>query len=217
MTGDSLDILSRVKRLIPNRWFSFVAPYRDALMGGLSDGAAWSYSLISYARLQTRIATSTGIFLDLIAFDFLGRYLLRSGANDAVFRAQIKATILQERVTRQGMINALTTVTGSPPAIFEPWNTGDTGAYGVPTFAYGAAGGWGSMNLPGQVFVKARHAIGPLTPNVGGFGNYPGGYGGGSVEYINPDQEAGVVDEAQILATILATKPTGAIVWTQIL
>jgi hypothetical protein len=34
------------------------------------------------------------------------------------------------------------------PKVFEPWNTYDTGAYGVPTVGYGVGqGGWGNMNL----------------------------------------------------------------------
>jgi len=72
-TGDSNDILTRVKMLIPFRWFSWVAPIRDAILGGLSDSMAWCYSWIVYAKQQSRIATSTGPFLDLISYDFLGR------------------------------------------------------------------------------------------------------------------------------------------------
>jgi hypothetical protein len=154
-TGTSADILTRVKALIPNRWFTYVAPLRDAVLGGLSDSAAWCYQWVAYAVQQSRLATSTGPFLDIIAYDFFQRNLLRNGSNDAAFLARIKALLFQERVTRAGMVNVLTTLTGKAPIIFEPWNTGDTGAYGIamayagfnPGFAngggYGVALGYG--------------------------------------------------------------------------
>ena len=103
------------------------------------DAAAWCYSWIVYAQTQARLATATGIFLDIISLDFLGRHLLRNGSTDGIFRAKIKATILQERVTRQGMISALTTLTGFVPQIFEPWNLRDATGYGVGLSGYGVS------------------------------------------------------------------------------
>jgi hypothetical protein len=114
-TGDSNDILTRVKMLIPFRWFAWVAPLRDAVLGGLSDSTAWCYSWIVYARQQSRIATSTGPFLDLISYDFLARHLPRGQMNDATYRVRIMATILQERVTRAGMIWAINGFVGTAP------------------------------------------------------------------------------------------------------
>jgi hypothetical protein len=218
-TGSSDDITGRVKGVIPRRWWAWVAPIYAALLGGISDQFTWGYAWITYARQQSRIATSSGIFLDIIAYDFLGRFLGRKGTTDSAFRAQITATILKERVTRAGMVNALSTLTGSPPKVFEPWNTFDTGAIGVAAsgLAIGQGGGWGSMQLPGQIFLQVRHGIGPLTPNVAGIGSYLGGIGVGSIEYISPNQEAGSVNSAQIYTTIQTTKPSGVIVWTAIL
>jgi len=215
--GDSADILSRVKQLIPSFWFSYVAPYRDAIIGALSDRAAWCYSWIIYAQKQARIATATGPFLDMIAYDFLSRYLVRKNANDSVFRAKIKATILQERVTRKGMINAIAQLVGTPPKIFEPWNPNDAGAYGVNIFGYGVAGGWGSMQLPGQVFITVTRGPNSGIPNVGGYSNYPGGYGTPSnIEYAGASVELAGVTDQDILDVIVATKPTGVTAWTLI-
>ncbi len=217
MIGDSNDILSRVKKLIPGRWFAWSAAVRDALLGGISDQFAWGYAWIVYARQQSRIATSTGIFLDIIAFDFLGRFLRRKGTIDNAFRASIIATILKERVTRTGMKNALGILTGSAPVIFEPWNTNDTGAYGVHgTAAYGRAGGWGNRDLPGQVFMKVRHGIGVPIPDVDGYGTYRGGYGTGYSVYSSPAQIAAATDAQQIYDMITTTKPTGVIAWVAI-
>src|SRR6185312_14473828 len=144
----SADISARVKADLPKRWFASYAPVRDAIMGGLADLGAWNYSLIDYARQQTRLATATGPWLDILAFDFLGLHLRRRALDDADFRAKIRATILQERVTRAGMVSALTTLAGQAPAIFEPWNTGDAGAWDMGGFAWagdpvtGPGGGW---------------------------------------------------------------------------
>lgn len=245
--GDSNDILNKVKRTIPPRWFAWVAPLRDAVLGGLSDEAAWCYSLIKYAASQARISTSNGPFLDLIAYDFLGRHLSRNGSTDHNFVAKIKATILQERVTRAGMISAITQLTGKAPTIFEPWNTFDTGAYsgasGITSnstntlnilsmmmgmggvggtinlcgrLAYGKAGGWGSMALPNQVFIKVTRTAGSGIPNVAGYGSPLGGYGKGAIEYAGPSVEQSGTTDQDIYDVINATRPTGTKAWTQI-
>ena len=222
-TGDSSDILSRVKQIIPYSWFSYVAPIRDAVLGGLSDAAAWCYSWITYATMQTRILSATGPWLDIIANDFLGRNLLRNGADDNTFRATIQATILQERVTRSGMANAIQKLVGVAPVIFEPWSPQDAGAYGNGRFAYGRSGGWGSLQLPGQVFVQiSRNALSPSgIPNAVGYGGYGGGYYGGSTSYGSAELAAssvaqiGVTDDL-IYQVINQTKPSGVICWTQI-
>jgi hypothetical protein len=225
-TGSSLDIVGRVKRLIPLGWFTYAAPYRDAILGGLADLASWNYGLVIYARAQSRLATAYGIWLDILAFDFLGRSLTRSGLDDNTFRALIKSTILQERVTRSGMINALTTLTTTVPTVFEPWNTFDTGAYsGGPggdgkkygSMGYGIGrGGYGNMNLPGQVFIKVTRGSNSGIPGVGGYSNNIAGYGVGSIEYAGPLTELSGVTNDTINKLINITKPTGTTAWVQI-
>jgi hypothetical protein len=229
-TGTAGDILNRVKQVLPRGWFAWLAPYRDAIIGALSDRAAWCYSLIIYARAQTRLATATGPWLDVFSYDFLGRYLPRAGAPDIIFRTQIRATILQERVTRAGMINALKLLTGNTPWIFEPWNTYDTGCYSAPgrqngQFGYGVGrGGYGNMNLPGQVFVKAFRGSFSGVANVAGYGTNAAGYerrgpnppNEGASEYIGPNTNLIGVTNAQIYQMIVNTKPSGVTCWTAI-
>jgi hypothetical protein len=222
-TGDKVDILSRVKQLIPKRWFKWVAPYRDAIIGGLSDSAAWNYTLVTYARAQTRVATAYGIWLDIIAYDFLGRFLTRNNAADDTFRVIIRATILQERVTRKGMIAAVTALTGKAPSVFEPWNTGDTGAYSGPgftcgQFGYGVGnGGYGSMGLPCQVFMQVHRGAGSGVPGVDGYGGPSGGYGQGAIAYVGQSSELSGVTNDMIYKLINMTKPTGSTTWVAIL
>jgi hypothetical protein len=217
--GDTNDILGRVKRLIPNRWFLYIAPYRDAVLGGLSDLSAWCYNWIVFAKAQSRLATAFGIYLDVWCYDFLGRNILRNGATDAVFQAQIQATILKERVTRLGMNNAITTLTGTPPVIFEPWNTGDAGAWDVPqATAWDTAGGWGEMNLQGQVFLKVTRGAGSGIPGVNGWDGYLGGWDQGAMEFVSDSGGVGTIGITNgiIYSTIIYTKPTGVTCWTQI-
>lgn len=225
-TGDSNDIVQRVKALIPRRWFAWVAPYRDALLGGLADLASGSFSLIGYARSQTRLFTAYGVWLDLLSFDFMRRYLLRNGMSDTLFRTVIKATVLQERVTRAGMISALTTLTRKTPLVFEPWNTNDTGAYSGPrasgapqygSMGYGVGqGGYGNMNLPGQAFIKVFRGAGSGIPGVGGYTNNISGWGVGSIEYAGPLTELSGITNDMINNLIAVTKPTGTTIWVAV-
>lgn len=222
LTGSSTDLQARVLKVVPRRWFKWVAPIRDAILGALSDLAAWNYGLIGYAKAQTRLATAYGVWLDILCFDFLGPTLTRAGLLDDSFRALIQATILQERVTRAGMANIITRLTGNAPWIFEPWNTGDTGAYGNIAsgvvaggqMGYGVGhGGYGSMQLPAQAFMQVHRTTPSGVPNVDGYQGSMGGYGAGAVEYIgNTTQLQGITDQV-IYDAIKLTKPTGSIVW----
>src|SRR5579871_1851570 len=186
MIGDTNNIRDRVRKLLPARWFKWGAPYRDAVIGGLSDLGSWCYGWVVYARLQSRLATATDLWLDVWSLDFLGRNLLRNGATDDAYRALIKATILKERVTRAGMSTAIATLTGNVPKIFEPWNPGDCGAYSsiekgqlYGQMGYGVGqGGYGSIDLPGQVFMQVVRGASSGVPNATGYGGYAGGYYG---------------------------------------
>jgi hypothetical protein len=219
--GDANDIVARVKRLIPGRWFAYAAPVRDAVLGGIADGASWCFSLIAYARAQSRIATSTGPWLDLIALDYFQRNISRSsGQGDSAFLARIKAELLRERVTRAGMIRAISDLTGSAPVVFEPWNTGDTGAWdNASTLAWDTqgAGAWGDTVFPCQAFLTV------LPPGLQGIANAPGwdsaqaGWGSSASELVDQSQISGAVTTQNIYDAINHTKPMGSIMWTQIL
>jgi len=221
VTGSSDDILHRIRRVIPKGWFAFTAAFLDALIGGISDSASWCYGLIGYAKAQTRLATVFGIWLDIFAYDFLGLTLTRNGAQDSAFRAITRATILQERVTRAGMIAAITQLTGRAPLVFEPWNTFDTGGYSglnqtCGSFGYGVGqGGYGNMNLPGQIFMTVFRGSPSGVPNVSGYGAGAGGYGVGAIAYVGASsQQVGITDDI-ILRVINLTKPTGTTVWVK--
>jgi len=223
-TGSSDDITGRVKRVIPNRWFSYIAPYRDAVIGGLADIASRLYGLISYARAQTRLASAYGLWLDIFAYDYLQTFLVRNNLGDDAFRLLIQATILKERVTRAGMSSALVAMTGNTPRIFEPWNTYDTGAYSSSLpggfkcgqFGYGVGrGGYGNMNLPAQVFIDVTRGSPSGLPNVGGYGNVVAGWGTGAIEYLGSLVALTGITDGLIYQLINKTKPTGLITWVR--
>ena len=216
--GDQQDFVNRIKVLLPNGWFRSPTPILDGVLNGIAWGLALAYSLAGYARLQTRIATATDGFLDLISFDFFGANLPRkSQEQDATFRARIQAEMLLERGTRHGLIRALQILTGRTPWVFEPGRVTDTGAYGTNTMGYGVAGGYGSLRLPFQAFCIAYRTPGQNIPYVGGYGSSAGGYGVGSqLEYVNPSIVTGVVTDADIYSAIDSVKDAGTIIWTSI-
>jgi hypothetical protein len=166
MTGDASDVVRRLKAVLPARWFPDSAPLLEGLLAGLADAWAWLYSLLRYARQQTRIATATDGFLDLIAQDCFGGRLVRAGGQtDAAFRAIIQREMLRERGTRAAVISVLTDLTGRAPVVFEPARPADTGGWGL-ALGYGAGGGWGksrpavSMFRPGLPAGRCRHPHG---------------------------------------------------------
>jgi len=156
-TGDTTDIITRLKALLPNGWFQDATPILDGVLTGIATVLAQVYSLTNYAKLQTRIATATDGFLDLISFDFFGSLLPRKPQElDSPFRSRILAELFLERATRRGLIRVLQILTGRTPWIFEPARPADTGAYNTNTMGYGVAGGYGSVLLP---ISSIRHCL----------------------------------------------------------
>ena len=80
MTGDQQDILARLRTVLPARWFPDDAPVLDGLLNGLASGWSFAYQQLQYVKAQTRIATATDVWLDIIALDFFGGRLVRRGS-----------------------------------------------------------------------------------------------------------------------------------------
>ena len=215
--GDSSDIFKRIKMLLP-RWFGDTTPILDAVLQGFAYSGSFIYSLYLYAKLQTRIKTATDGWLDLISADYFGSNLpRRTSQSDASYRARIIINIFRERATRNGITKVLIDLTGRAPTIFEPQRPADTGAYGGPTIGFGVAGGYGSILIPYQAFIKAFRPSSTGIPNVIGYGNSPGGYGVASqADYASLSQIQGAVTDADILAAIDSVKPVASIMWVQI-
>lgn len=216
MTGDTDDMLARIKAVLPARWFPDVTPLLDGVITGLADAASWLYALLANVKLQTRIGTATGGFLDMIANDFFGARVTRfPGQGDAAFRTRIETELLRERGTRPALISVLEDLTGRTPVIFEPARPADTRAWGV-ALGYGAAGGWGSLMLPFQCFVTAFRPVGQGIGPVTGWGAGAGGWGTGVIGYGSMDMAASDVSDDDINAAIAGVMPVAAIAWTSI-
>ena len=143
MTGDQQDMLARLRTVLPTRWFPDSAPVLDGLLSGLASGWSWAYQQLQYVKAQTRIATATDIWLDIIANDFFGsRLARRTGQSDEAFRSRIQRELFRERGTRGAIIAVLQDLTGRAPLVFEPARSTDTGGYASLTGAGGGVGYW---------------------------------------------------------------------------
>jgi hypothetical protein len=217
MTGDQADMVARIKAVLPVSWFGDSTPMLDGLLSGLASMWSWVYSLLRYVRMQTRIATATDVWLDVIASDFFGgRLQRRTGQSDAAFRSLIQGSLLRDHATRQSIINAVEDITGRTPLIFEPMRTSDTGGYSLGGVGYGTAGGWGNMFLPYQCFVTAYRLTGSGIALVSGWGGPIGAYGAGTIEYASLAMVQGQVTDNDIVAAIADVVPVATIAWTRI-
>lgn len=217
--GTPDDIARRVNLLIPFRWFSLGARIKNAIVGGISDAASWSYSWITYVRQQLRVVSATGPWLDVVAFDYFNSYIMRKqGQSDAIFRSIIQKELIRERVTRPGMVQAITDLTGRTPIIFEPALNGDAGSWDCGAVAWDSGvGAWGDTILPSQSFLTVFRPGLQGIPEVGGWDSGFAAYDvGGQSAWVDQGQVIGAVTDEDIYRTINLTKPTGSVVWTQL-
>lgn len=221
MTGDQSDILARLKRTLP-RWFGAApTPVLDALLAAPAWALSFVYSLYAYAKQQTRIATATDGWLDLISGDFFGTSLLRkTNQTDVSYRASILAALLRPKATRQAMITVLTQLTGRAPIVFEPSLVTDTGAMNEPL-----SNGYCGVARMGSIAV-------PLNALIIAFRNVAGGLGGAaycnaptrsamsaptSLSYLNSlSLQTSVASDADIYAAVEATRPAATVMGVEI-
>lgn len=216
-TGDQNDMVARLLAVLPARWFPDTAPVLGGLLAGLANAAAGAYALLGYARAQTRLATATDLWLDLIAGDWFGaRVTRRGGESDGALRLRIRQELLRERGTRGALVAQITQLTGQPPTVFEPARPADTGAWGIAC-GYGVGGRWGSLALPFQCFVTVHRPAGVGIALVDGYCGVLGGYGVGAIEYAGARLLVGTVSDADIMAAIAGVMPAAGIAWTRII
>lgn len=190
---------------------------KDALLTGIANMLAFIYAQLAYLRLQTRIATATDGFLDLIAADYFGADLPRlANQGDPSYRARIQAALFLERGTRNGLIRVLTQITGRTPIVFEPTRPADTGGYGV-ALGYSVAGGYGSLAYPYQSFVTAFRPAWTGLANIAGYGVSTGAYNtpGSQAQYASLSTVGGIQD-SDIYAAIDSVRVAGTIIWARI-
>ncbi|HEY0183255.1 MAG TPA: hypothetical protein VGC09_10655 [Rhodopila sp.] len=226
MVGDLQDFVSRLRAVLPKRWFAEQSPTLDALLTSIATPWVWLYNLLAWVVTQTRLATATDEWLDLISNDYFGGGLVRrSGELDLAYRSRIQAALLREAATRSAVSAGLTSLVGSEPVIFEPANCMDTGSYGSlaggPSMpgtgmAYGLAGGWGSLRMPLQFFITTPRPPTPGLDLLAGYGTPNGGYGSGAISYVDLALLPGHVSDADIEATLASLLPVNTIAWLRI-
>lgn len=214
--SDTQSLLSCLKSTLPARWFQGPTPILDGILTGLASGWSGLCDLLNFTRLQTRLATATGSYLEGISHDLLGAALPRRSAEpDTSYRRRISRELVRERGTRTAVIAALTDLTGRAPIVFEPSRPADTGAWNGP-LGYGSAGGWGSLMLPFQCFVTAYRATGSGIASMAGYGIAAGGYGSGTIEYAALSMLTGQITDTDISNAIAGVMPAATIAWTRI-
>lgn len=165
-TGSQADMLSRIKAVLPGGWFpatgqdspASATPVLDAALSGPAWALAWFWQFLTYVTAQARIATASGINLDMVAADFFGSGLARNaGELDAAFRVRLLAALFPKQGTRQAVIDAASAACAGRAAVFEPGYALDAGGWDIGTTGYDAAGsaGWGTRLMPFQAFLTA--------------------------------------------------------------
>lgn len=209
--GDATDTLNRLQALIPSSWFRNANAQETATLSGIASSEAFLYSLIAYAKKQTRLQTTTDGFLDLAAWDFFGvRFPRFTGETDAAFLVRILLEIKRERATRKGVIQAVADLTGLTPIMIEPANPSDTWAWDI---SYWDINNLGSTQINNQFFMTAYRPLG------GGIAKIPGwdsGYWDKSFFWVDQSMVTAPVTDAQIYAAIAATVAAGVTAWVLI-
>lgn len=212
MTGDVQDFINRIKSVLPD-WFGENAALLEAFINGFATLDAFLYSVMQYVSAQMRIQTSTDENLDLEACDYFGDFVARfSGMPDDFFRTYILATLIEEMVTKQGMIKAMTNLTGHAPIILEPWDIANVG-YNVPMWGYGVGGAYSSP-LPYNFFITVFVDGNPME-GFGALNNPTWGYSvigmGSNGAYGNESLYANTLTFDQVLAVVNRVKLGGTV------
>lgn len=187
------DLVNRLRSVLPP-WFPNVAPILTAVLSAFSTNLLWVYSLLLYAKNQTRITTMTDAWLDLAAWDYLGpTFTRRLSESDTSFRSRILTFLLLPRNTVAGITAMLLALTGRTPAILEP-AIGTGGWDQTPAFAFDSAGCWSGSTLS----ITAFRPYGQGVPNIDGFDFGAGGWGVGAFEFFDISQVTGAITDAEI-------------------
>lgn len=212
-------MLGRLNAALPSRWFGTSSTI-GAVMSGFAAMLSWLYSMYQYVQLQMRIATASGVWLDIAASDFFGTGLPRlANEFDDQYRARIRSSLFVEHGTRNAIYYTLLRLTGRAPVIFEPARPADTGAYGgagvgAMGLAYNTAGGYGSLQMPYQALVQAYLPSTAGIPLVAGYGIPTGAYNTASrAEYTSLANAQESVAQQAIYNAVEAVRPAGTTVW----
>ncbi|RFB80029.1 hypothetical protein DYH55_00300 [Methylovirgula sp. 4M-Z18] len=206
-----------MQALVPASWFRDSDQHASALLGGVAANEAFIYSLVQFAKAQTRLQTASDGFLDLLAFDYFGlRFQRKPGETDAAWALSIQNELTRARATRGAVIKAVRDLTGTSVRVFEPWNAADTGGFGAAWALNESASAFGSTAYPYTIFITAVEPIGAGIPNLAGLNDAQGGFGAGEFALADVSLTQGAVTNQNIYDTINATRASGITAWVNI-
>ena len=205
LVGTHAALSNQLIEYVPPSWTAPEAKKRGGvfwtLMSAIGLILADLRLFIRNSKRELRIKTATGSTLDTMSVDFLSddprvRLRRRVGELDADFRLRLLAEILRERVTVNGVIKAVETLTGAAPSVFEPFNVNS------------AWGWWDEFN---GAFTQQHFnmGFGQATYTGGGLVEQFNGDNAGS----NPDPGVGGIGDAAVKYTFYVTvlnNPNGA-------
>ena len=212
--GDYQYYFDRLYGKLPVGWFPADptdAPMISSIIGAVAVVAANTYAQLSYTNAQTRLLTATGIYLDMIANEYLGYFNFprRQNEDDDTYRLRILNEILRPRGTKAAIISALHDLTGYYPTIFHPVDDAqgwDMDYFDSPTMLLG------DYNLPYTSWVEIRLPPGAGIPYAEGWdsGFYDADDG---FAYGDDAELASIVGQQEIFNTITLTAPDGVSVY----
>lgn len=191
-------------------WWGDNNPILEAILSGFGSVATFLYCNLVYIKMQTRIKTSTDIFLDLTAQDYFGSMVQRCpGEGDETFRDKILKTLIAPRCTKSAMINALKNLTGRTPIVWEPYFDG--GYYNHSFFNHASFG----FIAPYQAWIIVFRPEPVITNDTAFLNNTC--FATAESYYGSAQQNQGCVTDADILNTIEITKLAGTFMHVTIL
>ncbi len=209
-TGDTDDMKSRLRAVFPN-WFADPAdsPIAEAVFTGCAAGLSFVYGFIQFAKLQTRISTATGGWLDLAAWDFFNTgFLRRQAESDDSFRSRVLKELLRPRLTKAAILQMLLDMTGRQGIVIELNDVSAIGTWDGPAFGFDTYGGWGSTDNNGLIIV-AQRPINAGLPIMSGFDSPAGGWDTNMFGLLDQSDLVGPLSDADITAQILRTVAAG--------
>lgn len=220
-TGDAADILSRLRTWLPTGWFPSdpaEGPNITAILTGIAAAVGTNFDQAAYTQLQTRIASATDGWLDLISADFFGgRISRRNTEGDPQYRGRIQRELLRERATRNALNQVLFDVTGNYPTIFENRRPLDGVCLDIPTSGLDHNGGTSGDDFNYQVFVKIARPLGGGIPNIPGLDFPQAATDVGTLTPTDPSMSLGlVVSDSDIYAAAESVRPDGVVYWVSL-
>lgn len=241
MTGDTTDIVERLRQLLPDSWFPTTPsdrPVLDAVLEGLAPPSSHVYELIEGVREQTRLLTATGAYLDLVAGDYFGATLLRrNGQSDASFRAAVVANLFGEKATLAAHVDVLTSITGNTPTVIETAKPSNTSLYNAVSPCFNISYDTGThaavSNTAYHAMIKiARDGVG--IPNTAGYrdltqtnttGVTEGRYyeigaaspsDAGLSKYASLNSIVDLIAQSEFVQALEDVRPAGTTLWLQV-